>query len=96
MDRKEIAHQEYQKVTISRTLDWFSNNVMKTELEKHLDRPGWKNESIPWLFGRLLEEVAELAGELFNKPKISKEKVIKESAHVSNFAMMIANNCDRE
>ena len=56
---------------------------------KHLDRPGWKHESIAYLLNRLGEEVAELCDAIeFNQPR---EVVIKECADVANFPMMIAD-----
>jgi len=84
----EIARQTYQKEMIERTVNWFAEQ-MKSALNKHLDRPGWKKEGVFWLLGRLNEEIAELFKAI--EFKETKVKVIKECADVANFAMMIAD-----
>lgn len=85
---KEIMRIEHQKGMIENSVNWFSGQ-MKDELLEHLDRPGWKRESIDYLFDRLGKELAELCEAIeTNQPK---ERVTKESADVANFAMMIAD-----
>ena len=85
---KEILRVEHQKGMIENSVNWFSH-LMKNELLKHLDRPGWKRESIAYLLRRLGEEVAELCEAIeTNQPK---EVVEKECADVANFPMMIAD-----
>lgn len=85
---KELLRVEHQKGMIENSVNWFSH-LMKGELLKHLDRPGWKRESIAYLLKRLGEEVAELCDAIeTNQPK---EVVEKEAADVANFSMMIAD-----
>lgn len=87
-NEKETLRIEHQKGMIENSVNWFSH-LMKGELLKHLDRPGWKRESIAYLLKRLGEEVAELCEAISsNQPK---ETVEKEGADVGNFAMMITD-----
>lgn len=71
--------------------------IEKLNEPKNLEKGGWKDSFIDFLFHRLKEETIELQEEL--KQKMScyvsvqdrKEKVLKECADVANFAMMIAD-----
>lgn len=66
---------------------------MEKKLAEHPDRPGWQNEARGYLFNRLLAEVRELHEAVeFG----SEMEIIKESADVANFAMMLADNAKRE
>jgi len=85
---KKILRVENQKHIIENSVNWFSDQ-MKDELLKHLDRPGWKHESIFYLLRRLNEELAELFEAIGSNE--TREKVTKESADISNFAMMVAD-----
>ncbi len=85
---KETVRVEHQKGVIKLSVELFSW-LMTNELMKHLDRPGWKHESVFSLFVRLGEEVAELWEAIeTHQPK---EVIEKEAADVANFAMMIAD-----
>ena len=85
---KEKVRVEHQKGVIKLSVELFSW-LMTNELMKHLDRPGWKHESIAYFLNRLGEEVAELCNAIeANAPK---NIVEKEAADVGNFAMMIAD-----
>lgn len=85
---KETLRVEHQKGVIKLSIEVFSW-LMTNELMKHLDRPGWKRETITYLMKRLTEETVELFEAIkSNQPK---EAVEKEAAHVGNFAMMIAD-----
>ena len=73
---------------IENSVNWFSGQ-MKAELLNHLDRPGWKSESIEYLIHRLYEEVVELRDAIeSNQPR---KVVTKEGADVANFIMMITD-----
>ncbi len=87
MENRMIETKQ-QRGTIENSVNFFSRE-MKSQLLKHLDRPGWKHESIAYFLNRLGEEVAELCNAIeSNQPR---EIVIKESADVANFTMMIAD-----
>lgn len=96
---KETLGVEHQKGMIKNSVEWFSRE-MQGELLKHLDRPGWKRESIEYLMSRLKEELIELEIELKKSSTIHdsadyykrEKQVIKECADIANFAMMIADN----
>lgn len=88
LKEKEMFRVANQKGVIKNSVNWFSH-LMTNELMKHLDRPGWKHERVPYLLYRLNEEVDELSYAIeANQPK---EVVEKEGADVANFAMMIAD-----
>jgi len=50
---------------------------------------GWRNESIEWLFERLVQEVFELYGTIFVESRFIPTAAKKECCDVANFAMMI-------
>ena len=50
---------------------------------------GWQNESLEWLFERLVQEVFELYGAIFVEPQLVFTSIEKECCDVANFAMMI-------
>lgn len=85
---KETVRVEHQKGVIKLSVELFSW-LMTKELMKHLNRPGWKHESVEYLLGRLGEEFIELADAI--RINDTKERVEKEAAHVGTFAMMIAD-----
>jgi hypothetical protein len=66
---------------------------MEKKLAEHPDRPGWRGESNDYLFNRLLIELAELQEAIAFGPEI---EIIRESADVANFAMMLADNARQE
>ncbi|EJR71386.1 hypothetical protein JDS76_26155 [Bacillus cereus] len=72
---------------------WFAEQ-MESKLQENDHKGGWKDCDLQWLVKRLKEEVNELELALKDFP-ISfneySENVIKESADVSNFSMMIAD-----
>lgn len=70
--------------------------AMEMQLQKHNDRPGWKDCNIHWLWLRIKQELDELRELLFDEngklqEKINITKVLKEAADVGNFCMMIAD-----
>lgn len=69
---------------------WFTGK-MDEMLDKNSFKTGWKSLSFKWLLYRLRQETKELKQELNKKP-MNFDKVIKESADVANFAMMLADN----
>lgn len=92
---KNLLEKQRRKDQINLSIEWFPK-IMKDELMKHLNRPGWKKVNFHFLYARLLDEVIELDSVLFTKSnelrKIKKDKAIRECADVANFAMMIADN----
>ncbi|MEG7342529.1 hypothetical protein V6E27_28690 [Bacillus cereus] len=72
---------------------WFAEQ-MESKLQENDHKGGWQDCDLQWLVKRLKEEVNELESALkdfsisFNEYS---ENVIKESADVSNFSMMIAD-----
>lgn len=85
---KELLRVEHQKGMIENSVNFFSYN-MKHELLKHLDRPGWKKETISYLKRRLNEELWEFDRAIFESK--SREEVLSEGADVANIVMMIAD-----
>ena len=83
---REIFRVQHQKGMIENSVNFFSGE-MKKELLKHLDRPGWKRESIEYLIHRLYEEMVEFRNAIESSQP--REAVIKEGADVANFVMMI-------
>jgi len=84
----KIAHETYQRDVVERALAFFTD-AMRTELMRHLDRPGWEDEPLEFLWRRLFEELGELKAEIANgKPRAV---IVKECADVANFLMMIAD-----
>lgn len=76
-------------------IKWFAE-AMEMQLQRHDDRPGWKDCGIHWLWSRALQELEELRETLFDdngelQKSININKVLNEGADVSNFCMMIAD-----
>ena len=63
--------------------------LMEVKLRQNDHRPGWKNESLEWLFGRLMDETEELRTSILRD---SMRPITPEAVDVANFAMMIADN----
>ncbi|MGE7271378.1 hypothetical protein ACQKK5_07950 [Brevibacillus panacihumi] len=62
---------------------WFAEEMEK-KLRENDHKGGWEDCDILWLYGRLLEEVDELAA-------AEGDDIVREAADVANFAMMIAH-----
>jgi NTP pyrophosphatase (non-canonical NTP hydrolase) len=79
-------------MNVRESVKWFSEQ-MESKLKENDKKGGWDNCNIYWLIGRLKEETNELlnAVDLHRDLGASKENIIKESADVANFAMMIAD-----
>lgn len=60
--------------------------LMEVKLRENEDKDHWSGESQEYLFNRLLEEVAELFGEM------PEGELVPECVDVANFAMMMADN----
>ena len=78
-------------------VQWFAQEMEK-KLLLHDDRPGWRDDPMPELFNRLIEEAQELNVCLTPTVKGSVvdwkahyTSIIEEAADVANFAMMIAD-----
>lgn len=65
---------------------------MEKRLQSHDDRPGWKNEHVDYLYALLLSKVDKLGDTSIS----DKEKNLKLTADIANFAMMIHDNMSRE
>ncbi|MBC2292955.1 hypothetical protein HCC36_06880 [Listeria booriae] len=65
---------------------------MEKRLQSHDDRPGWKNEQVDYLYALLLSKVDKLG----DTSSSNKEKKLKLTADIANFAMMIHENMSRE
>lgn len=75
------------------TLAWFTER-MKAKLDANRDKgDNWDEMGFVWLFRRLGEERDELATALIHRDLHS---IIKESADIANFAMMIADTARHE
>ena len=64
---------------------------MERNLQKHDNRPGWKDESSDYLLERLREELEELQAAIDHTDDGRETRILKEAADVANFAMMIAD-----
>ena len=84
----ERGESEGREMKLRAEVQWFAEEMERT-LRRHDDRPGWKDETQPWLLDRLREEVEELAKILhFGTPA---RRILREATDVANFAMMIAD-----
>lgn len=81
----------YGNITLRPEVRWFAEQ-MELRLRANDHKPGWENDSDLSLFRRVDEEVQELSLALFQCPESDDESVVKESADVSNFCMMLASN----
>jgi len=79
-------------------ISWLRPSVVKfaTEMEKILQEydaikgsDGWQNESIEWLFERLVQGVFKLYGAIFLESQPAPTSIKEECCDVANFAMMI-------
>jgi len=79
-------------------ISWLRPSVVEfaMEMEKILqehdtikESDGWQNESIEWLFKRLVQEVFKLYGAIFVESQLIPTSIRKECCDVANFAMMI-------
>jgi len=71
---------------------WFAEQ-MEAKLRENEHKGGWENESLSWLYTRMIEEAEEVKEEIkaaFER-EVDYNKIIREAADVANFAMMIAD-----
>ena len=68
---------------------------MERILRENDDKGGWGNASWRFLLGRLDEEVSELKA-AFERCDRNLRELIHEAVDVANFAMMIADNANKE
>ena len=71
--------------------------LMQTKLDASVakddrSRAFWRQSNLWWLVSRLLDETAELVEAL---SRDAKQEALLETADVANFAMMIADVCDK-
>ena len=76
---------------LRKELRWFAKK-MERKLRKHdLERKmSWKYENQMYLYGRLMDEIEEL------HQAIGLEQQIEECLDIANFAMMLANNLNKQ
>lgn len=84
-------------------LNWFAK-VMDEKLSLNDHKPGWRNESLGWLFKRLHGELAEAheacgivtahlaAGSSREDTEQAINEAINEMADVANYCMMVADS----
>ncbi|HZG59351.1 MAG TPA: hypothetical protein VEY68_02410 [Anoxybacillus sp.] len=77
---------------VRESVKWFAEQ-METKLRENDKKGGWDNCKIYWLIKRMREETNELlnAVDLHRDLGATKENIIRESADVANFAMMVAD-----
>jgi len=76
---------------VSEKVDWFSN-FKKKKLMLNSYKGKWDNYTIQWLFEKLLIETAELYNAIVRYDNEEHfEKIINESADISNYTLMIAD-----
>lgn len=68
-------------------------SAMEERLKANDHKGGWQDCAVPWLIGRLRDEVAELGGATAPMHGLSSHGILHEAADVANFAMMIADVC---
>ena len=64
--------------------------IMEGRLKENYHKPGWKDDKVSSLLGRLIEETGELTIAMMRSEFSG---VCREAADVANFAMMIADVC---
>ena len=74
---------------------WFAQQ-MELQLRANDWKGGWHNDGLAPLYGMLCQETHELAYAIFPRCEEEAERIVKEAADVANFAMMIADNAQRE
>ncbi len=74
-------------------IKWFARQ-MEERIEANSHKRGWGGSCEDWLFARLRQEVDELLLAIHDNE--TPEKIIRECADVGNFAMMIADNANKE
>ena len=74
---------------------WFAEQ-MELQLQANDWKGGWHNDGTAPLYGMLREEMHELEYAMFPRWVKEAERIILEAADVANFAMMIADNVQRE
>ena len=74
---------------------WFAQQ-MELQLRANDWKGGWHNDGPAPLYGMLRQEMQELAYAIFPRCEEEAERIVKEAADVANFAMMIADNAQRE
>ncbi len=81
--------------SIEAVVRWFGQCMLdKLKANSHKGFT-WRSDNADELFKRLTDELMELGDELL-KPRVDKEKIIKECADVANFAMFIADKARRQ
>ena len=74
---------------------WFAEQ-MELQLQANDWKGGWHNDGLAPLYGRLREEMQELEYAIFPRWQKAAGRILLEAADVANFAMMLADNAQRE
>ena len=74
---------------------WFAEQ-MELQLRANDWKGGWHNERLGSLQAMLRIELYELERFLFPRRELELERITSEAADLANFAMMIADNAQRE
>jgi len=85
----ELTRDKLFEIDLEKT-----KKYMKMKLYEHRNKDTWEKETIGRLFELLKQEVNELEVEV-KIDKNNHEEILKESADVANFAMMIIGNITR-
>jgi hypothetical protein len=87
--RKAEKGKQESEILLRPSVQWFAEQ-MEITLRVHDHKGGWADCDNEYLMGRLREESQELRACL--EVGDSSGRIIRESADVANFAMMIADN----
>ena len=70
---------------------------MEKQLRANGHKGGWENSTYDWLSHGLRDNLAALSTILNQEPRglIQQEEIMRRSANIANFAMMIADNARR-
>ena len=93
MHRAKIAELE-QQLAVRPEVRWFALQMEK-QLKANDHKPGWRDDDFEYLMQRLSEEVNEL-GQAHGNDITAAVEIIREAADVANFAMMVADNVNRD
>ncbi|MGG4449621.1 hypothetical protein [Brevibacillus porteri] len=89
MDAERLLKELEGDIHPREQVRWFAGQ-MEAKLQENDHKGGWEKCQFPFLYRRLIEEVQELRVAYEDQSK-SLEEMIRESADVANFAMMIAD-----
>ncbi|MNB86388.1 hypothetical protein D3C75_333310 [compost metagenome] len=88
---------------LKKVVKWFSTKMLE-QLQANQHKIGWDDESNEYLLNELDRNVVKLmmATSLFDMKdnavvrESSRKEILRRTANIANFAMMIADNANRE